>query len=56
LTACCGLGVHITTQALKSAKGLGNTFDSNPKSARTRMIHGIFIEASLHYLYIEVGI
>jgi hypothetical protein len=35
LTPCCGLEVQKPTQALKSVKGLGNTFDLNPKWART---------------------
>jgi len=35
LTPCCGLEVEKPTQALKSVKGPGNTFDLNPKWART---------------------
>jgi hypothetical protein len=35
LTHCCGLEVQKPTQALKSVKGPGNTFDGNPKWART---------------------
>jgi hypothetical protein len=35
LTPCCGLEVQKPTQALKSVKGPGNTFDLNPKWART---------------------
>jgi hypothetical protein len=31
LTPCCGLEVQKPTQALKSVKGPGNTFDLNPK-------------------------
>jgi hypothetical protein len=31
LTPCCGLEVQKPTQALKSVKGPGNTFDINPK-------------------------
>jgi len=37
------------TQALKSVKGLGNTFELNPKWARTLpsgIFHGIFKETS----------
>ena len=47
LTPCCGLGVQKPTQAIKSVKGTGNTFDLNPKWARTLplgIFHGIFIE------------
>jgi hypothetical protein len=35
LTHCCGLEVQKPTQALKSLKGTDNTFDVNPKWART---------------------
>jgi hypothetical protein len=35
LIPCCGLEVQEPTQALKSVKGQGNTFDLNPKWART---------------------
>jgi hypothetical protein len=35
LKPCCGLEVQKPTQALKSVKGPGNTFDRNPKWART---------------------
>jgi len=35
LTPCCGLEVQKPTQALKSVKGPGNTFNSNRKWART---------------------
>jgi hypothetical protein len=35
LTPCCGLEVQKPAQALKSVKGLGNTFDLNPKWERT---------------------
>jgi hypothetical protein len=35
LTPCCGLEVQKPTQTLKSVKGPGNTFDINPKWART---------------------
>jgi hypothetical protein len=35
LTPCCGLEVQKPTQALKSVKGPGNTFDINPKWSRT---------------------
>jgi len=35
LTPCCGLEVQKPTQALKSVKGSGNTFEINPKWART---------------------
>ena len=35
LTLCCGLEVQKPTQALKSVKGPGNTFDLNPKWSRT---------------------
>ena len=35
LTPCCGLEVQKPTQALKSVKGTGNTFDWNPKWSRT---------------------
>jgi hypothetical protein len=35
LTPCCGLEVQKPTQALKSVKDAGNTFDVNPKWART---------------------
>jgi hypothetical protein len=35
LTTCCGLEVQKPTEALKSVKGQGNTFDLNPKWART---------------------
>jgi hypothetical protein len=35
LTLCCGFEVQKPTQALKSVKGPGNTFDWRPKWART---------------------
>jgi hypothetical protein len=35
LTPCCGLEVQKPTQTLKSFKDLANTFDLNPKWART---------------------
>jgi hypothetical protein len=35
LTPCCGLEVQKPTQALKSVKNPGNTFDLNPKWSRT---------------------
>jgi hypothetical protein len=35
LTHCCGLEVQKPTQALKSVKGPGNTFDWNTKWSRT---------------------
>ena len=35
LTPCCGLEVQKPTQALKSFKGPGNTFDLNSKWSRT---------------------
>jgi hypothetical protein len=35
LTPCCGLEVQKPTQALKSVKDPGNTFDLNPKWSRT---------------------
>jgi hypothetical protein len=35
LTPCCGLEVQKPTQALKSVKGPGNTFELNPKWSRT---------------------
>jgi hypothetical protein len=35
LTPYCGLEVQKPTQALKSDKGPGNTFDLNPKWSRT---------------------
>jgi hypothetical protein len=35
LTPYCGLEVQKPTQALKSVKDPGNTFDLNPKWART---------------------
>jgi hypothetical protein len=35
LTPCCGLEVQKPTQALKSVKGPGKTFDLSPKWART---------------------
>jgi hypothetical protein len=35
LTPYCGLEVQKPSQALKSVKGLGNTFDLNPKWSRT---------------------
>jgi hypothetical protein len=35
LTPYCGLEVQKHTQALKSVKGPGNTFDLNPKWSRT---------------------
>jgi len=35
LTPCCGFEVQKPTQALRSVKGPGNTFDLNPKWART---------------------
>jgi hypothetical protein len=35
LTPCCGLEVQKSTQALKSVKDPGNTFDLIPKSARS---------------------
>jgi hypothetical protein len=34
LTPYCGLEVQKLTQALKSVKGPGNTFDLNPKWSR----------------------
>jgi hypothetical protein len=48
LTPCCGLEVQNPTQALKSVKSPGNTFDLSPKWARTLpsvgKFHGICIE------------
>jgi len=47
LTPCCGLEMQKPTQALKSIKGPGNTFDLNLKWARALplgMFHRIFIE------------
>ena len=48
LTPCCGLEVQNATQALKSVKSPGNTFDLSPKWARTLpsvgKFHGICIE------------
>jgi predicted phosphatase len=47
LTPCCGLEVQKPIQALMSVKGLGNTFDLNPKLARTLplgIFHVVFIE------------
>jgi hypothetical protein len=35
---CCGLEVQKSTQVLTSFNGLGNTFDLNPKWARTSTI------------------
>jgi hypothetical protein len=35
LTPCYGLEVHYPTQALKSVKDPGNTFNVNPKWKRT---------------------
>jgi hypothetical protein len=35
LTPCCGLEVQKPTQALKSVKGTGNTFDINHRWSRT---------------------
>jgi hypothetical protein len=35
LTPCCGFEVHNPTQALKSVKSIGNTFDLSPKWERT---------------------
>jgi hypothetical protein len=35
LTPCCGLEVQKPTQALQSVKDPDNTFDLNPKWART---------------------
>jgi hypothetical protein len=35
LTPYCGLEVQKPTQALKTVKGLGITFDINPKWSRT---------------------
>jgi hypothetical protein len=53
LTPCCGLEVQKPTQALKSVKDPGNTFDLNPNWARTLpsliyFVHGILIETPLH--------
>ena len=42
LTPCCWLEVHNPTQALKSVKGLGNTFDLNPMWERTLQSFDIF--------------
>jgi hypothetical protein len=42
LTPCCGLEVQNPIQALKSVKGLGNTFDINPKWERTLPPFGNF--------------
>jgi hypothetical protein len=61
LTPCCGLEMQKPTQALKSVKGLGNTFDINPKWARTLpsgILHGISIEPPHppHFFFIEVDI
>jgi len=50
LTLCCGLEAQKPTQAVKSVKGSGNTFDLDPKWARTLPLgffHGIFIEPIL---------
>ena len=47
MTPCCWLEVQILAQALKSAKGPGNTFDSIPKWPKTLPLGiflGIFIE------------
>jgi hypothetical protein len=35
MTPCYGLGVHKPIQELQSVKGPANTFDQNPKWART---------------------
>jgi hypothetical protein len=47
MTPCCGLEVHYPTQALKSVKGPGNTFDINREWQRNLrpsvIIHGICI-------------
>jgi hypothetical protein len=43
LTPCCWLEVHNPTQALKSVKGLGNTFDLNSKWGRTLPSFDIFL-------------
>jgi hypothetical protein len=43
LTPCCGLEVQDPTQALKSVKGPGNTFDLNPKWERTLPSFGNFL-------------
>jgi len=48
LTPCCGLEVQNPTQALKSVKGPGNTFDLNAPSGKElcpplAIVHGIFI-------------
>jgi hypothetical protein len=48
LTPCCGLEVQKPTQALKSVKGPGNSFDLNLKWART-MPSGI--KNVMEYLY-----
>jgi hypothetical protein len=57
LTPRCGLEVQKSTQALKSVKGTGNTFDGNPKWARTLpfliYFNGIFIESLLHYFFFK---
>jgi hypothetical protein len=42
LTLCCGFEVQNSTQALKSVKGPGNTFDINPKWERTLPSFGNF--------------
>ena len=47
LTPCCGFEVQKSTHALKSVKSIGNTFDLNPKWARTLpsgILPRIFIE------------
>ena len=43
LTPCCGLEVHSPTQALKSVKGLGNTFDLSSKWERTLPSFDLFL-------------
>ena len=47
LIPCCGFDLQNPAQALKSGKGPGNTFDLNPRWARTLplgIFHGIYIE------------
>jgi hypothetical protein len=58
LTPCCGLELQKSTQALKSVRCLGNTFDLISKWTRTLpsgILHGILIDPS-PIVFIEVDI
>jgi hypothetical protein len=55
LTPCCGLEVQKPTQALKSVKDPGNTFDLNPKWSRTLPSLIYFSLLISHEKYIKDG-